>query len=421
MFDVEARRGPPTGSGLETPDSGRPVILPSLNLQTRTLVLSIGMALVPFVLMAVGVITQVRSVLLEKAELDHRNIVGRLLHSLQSEFDQLTHHVELLAEDHRIQGLKPDQVHDALHAFLAYDDAFLSIFVYDRDETLRYIEYRNHFQGANKYLGRRVADMSPRLHEAVSGVLKTGKASSFDYLRKESAESQLLILCAIPSFAGTGPNVGVISIAIQMYSHQYQDLCDQIDLEGRSYILVLDRKGRVLARRGDGVPTGRMGAEGEGPSPSGGLRPTLAAVTVPDWDPGRSPMTTRWMRVDDREDLITVATVPRLGATVLVGRPSNEVLGLLEHVTMRILVFALLGLGLAVIGALALARSLVEPILELTDGIQKVGEGATGHRVRVQGHDELAQAGEAFNRMAVQLQKGKLMEQIWSRQWEDDR
>lgn len=398
------------------------MILPSLNLQTRTLVLSIGMALVPFVLMAVGVITQVRSTLMEKAELDHRTIVGRMLHSFQSDFGRLTHHVELLAEDHRVQGMKPDQVHDALHAFLAYDDSFLSIFVYDRDETLRFIEYRNHFQGANKYLGTRVGDMSPRLREVLVSVLKTGKASSFDYLRKESSESQLLILCPIPSFPGTGPNVGVISIAIQMYSHQYQDLCDEIDLEGRSYILVLDRKGRVLARKGSGLPRGYTGSrEAEGPSPSGGLEPTLASVSVPDWNPDTSPMTTRWMKVDDREDLVTVAAVPRLGATVVVGRPSNEVLGLLEHVTMRILAFACLGLGLAVIGALALARSLVGPILELTDGIQKVGEGATGHRVRIQGHDELAQAGEAFNRMAVQLQKGKLMEQIWSRQWEDDR
>lgn len=397
------------------------MILPSLKLQTRTLVLSIGMALVPFILMAAGVITQVRSALLEKAELDQKSIVNRLLHSFHSDFERLTHHVELLAGDIRIQGMKPDQTHDAMHSFLAFDDSFLSIFLYDREETLRYIEYRNHFQGANKFIGKKIGEVSKRLREVMAKVLTTGQPESFDYLRKETSESQLLILCAIPSFAGTGPNVGVVSIGIQMYSHQYQDLCDEIDLEGRSYILVLDRKGRVLARKGAGVPRGRSGLDEASIAASGGMQPTLASVSVPGWDAQKGDLSTRWMKMDERDDLITVAGVPKLGATVLIGRPSSEVLGLLEHVTVRILVFASLGLGLAVIGALALARSLVGPILELTDAIQKVGEGATGHRVKVQGSDELAQAGEAFNRMAGQLQKGKLMEQIWSRQWEDDR
>lgn len=397
------------------------MILPSLKLQTRTLVLSIGMALVPFVLMAVGVITQVRSTLLDKAELDHRNIVSRLLHTFSSDFARLEHGVELLAQDHRVQSMQPDQLHDALHSFLAFDDSFLSIFIYDREESLKFIEYRNHFQGMNKYLGKRVADVSPRLHEAVAKSLASGQTSSFDYLRRETAESQLFILCPIPSFSGTGPAVGLISIAIQMYSHQYQDLADEIDLEGGSYILVLDRKGRVLAKKGKGAPHGRTRADETVNAASGGMQPTLATVQVPDWDPNSKDIRNFWLKVDDRDDLVTVAAVPRLGATVIVGRPASEVLGLLEHVTMRIVVFACLGLSLAVIGALALARSLVGPILELTDGIQKVGEGATGHRVKIDGSDELAQAGEAFNRMAVQLQKGKLMEQIWSRQWEDDR
>lgn len=397
------------------------MILPSLKLQTRTLVLSIGMALVPFVLMAAGVITQVRSTLLDKAELDHRNIVSRLLHTFSSDFTRLEHHVELLAQDHRVQSMQPEQLHDALHSFLAFDDSFLSIFIYDREEKLQFIEYRNHFQGMNKYLGKRVGEVSPRLREAVAKSLATGEVSSFDYLRKETAESQLFILCPIPGFSGTGPAVGLISIAIQMYSHQYQDLADEIDLQGRSYILVLDRKGRVLAKKGSGVPHGRTKADQSVNEASGGMLPTLAGVQVPDWDPNDKEIRSFWLKVDDRDDLVTVASVPRLGATVLVGRPASEVLGLLEHVTMRIVVFACLGLSLAVIGALALARSLVGPILELTDGIQKVGEGATGHRVKIEGSDELAQAGEAFNRMAVQLQKGKLMEQIWSRQWEDDR
>jgi HAMP domain-containing protein len=394
------------------------MILPRLKLQTRTLVMTTGLALLPFALMALGIFTQVRGALMEKAESDHRSIVSRLLHSFDSDFARLTHRVELLAQDMRIQGMKLDQVHEALHTFLEYDDSFLSIYLYDRDGVTRFIEYRNHFTGANKYLNKRVGDASARLGAQVSSVTATGKTTSFDYLRKESSDSQLLILVAVPSFSGSGPNMGVLSIAIQMYSHQYQDFLDQIELEGRSYILILDRKGRVLARRGT-VPHGPSVANAD-LAASGGLAPILASVEVPDWDPAQGEAT-RWMRADDHTDLITVAPYPRLGATVLVGRPASEVLGLLESITMRFWTFAALGLGLSVIGALALSRSLARRVLELADGIKKVGEGATGHRVSVEGADELAEAGDAFNRMAEQLQKGKLMEQIWSRQWEDDK
>jgi HAMP domain-containing protein len=393
------------------------MILPGLKLQTRTLALSIGMALVPFLLLGIGVFREVRSNLLEKAEQDHRSIVSRLLHSIERDFDALQRAVELLGMDERVQTLKPELTHDALHSFLSYNESFQSIYVYDRAGILKIIEYRNHFTGANKLLGKSVKDMSAKLHERVNKVLTTGKPATYDYLRKESSESQLLMLAQIPPFNGTGSPVGAVSCAIQMYSHQFQDLLDEIDLEGGSYTLVLDRKGRVLARRGK-TPVGQVTGER---SPTG-LPPVLAAVQVPGWDfekPG--DMMTGWMQVAARQDLITVASVPRLGATVLVGRPAAEVLGLLDRISFRILLFAILGLGLAVAGALTLSRSLVGPILELTDGIRKVGDGATGHRVRVSGHDELAQAGEAFNRMAVQLQKGKLMEQIWSRQWEDQK
>lgn len=393
------------------------MILPSLKLQTRTLVLSIGMALVPFVLLAAGVFREIRSNLLDKAEADHRGIVSRLLHSIESDIEGLQRHIELLALDHRVGSMREDQLHDALHGFLNTNDSFLSIFVYDRGETLKFIEYRNHFTGADKLLGKTVREMSARLHEAVARVLSTGQPGTFDYLRKESSESQILLLSAIPAFNGAGPPVGVLSCAIQMYSHQFQDLLDAIELEGQSYCLVLDRKGRVIARRGGGVPRGRV-PETQGGMP--GVAPTLSSVRVPGWDFERGgEMLTRWLRVADREDLVTLAQVPRLGATVLVGRPTAEVLGLLDRITMRVLIFALLGLSLAVAGALTLSRSLVEPILELTEGIRKVGDGATGHRVKVQSDDELGQAGAAFNRMAVQLQKGKLMEQIWSKQWEE--
>ncbi|MBI4863251.1 MAG: HAMP domain-containing protein [Candidatus Riflebacteria bacterium] len=380
------------------------MILPGLKLQTRTLVLSIGVALVPITLLSVGVLTQIRASLLEQAQSDHRGIVRRLRDSIDANLKEYQRQMELLVSDMRVQAMKERPVHEALHNFLGFHDSYTSIFLYDHELTVRFVEFRNHSSEGDRLLGVKMGPGGSagknRLAAALAGVLATGKPAFHDYLRKDSSRSMLLLLQAVPSFTGVGPPVGVLSCAIQMYSNEFQDLLDGLSLEGSTYCLIVDRMGRAVARKGQGLPQ------------------VVSKVEIPKLGEQPSGENTGWMNVLDRVDLVTISPVQEMGSTIVVGRPRNEVLVLLEGVTQRIVLFAIIGIVLAVICALTLSHSLLKPILELTEGIRKVGEGAISHRVRTWGRDELAQAGEAFNRMAAQLQKGKLMEQIWAQQWE---
>jgi len=69
----------------------------------------------------------------------------------------------------------------------------------------------------------------------------------------------------------------------------------------------------------------------------------------------------------------------------------------------------LLGSLITLIVAIGLARRLlgtiVTPIAHLTEASLAIGAGQLGRRVTIQGDDELAQLGAAFNRMADQLQR----------------
>jgi two-component system sensor histidine kinase BaeS len=66
------------------------------------------------------------------------------------------------------------------------------------------------------------------------------------------------------------------------------------------------------------------------------------------------------------------------------------------------------GVALAVIlVALFLSRAVLRPVRAMTLAVKGLGEGDLGRRVPVSGRDEIAQLGNAFNRMAGSLQAGE--------------
>src|SRR5262249_16130558 len=71
---------------------------------------------------------------------------------------------------------------------------------------------------------------------------------------------------------------------------------------------------------------------------------------------------------------------------------------------LRNAVLLLLGLGLAVLVSLFLARKVVSPIRTLQVGAAQIGAGALGHRIDIRSGDELEALAQEFNHMAAQLQ-----------------
>lgn len=87
-----------------------------------------------------------------------------------------------------------------------------------------------------------------------------------------------------------------------------------------------------------------------------------------------------------------------------VRRPPGEASAIASQVLRNarglIAVFLLAALGVTIVSARAVARSL----LPLRVGAEALGRGDSSHRIAVEGRDEFADLAEAFNRMATQLQ-----------------
>jgi signal transduction histidine kinase len=83
-----------------------------------------------------------------------------------------------------------------------------------------------------------------------------------------------------------------------------------------------------------------------------------------------------------------------------IGAPGSA---FLDRVNLQILVGALVAIGLALLLAIILSRTLTRPIRELTEATQVVSAGNWTQRVPVRSQDELGLLATSFNRMSADL------------------
>ena len=90
-------------------------------------------------------------------------------------------------------------------------------------------------------------------------------------------------------------------------------------------------------------------------------------------------------------------------ASALLQRSLDKELAPYLRLERTFLVFALVGLFVSVGVGIWIARNISKPVLQLTEGARRIGEGDYAHRVRVPRGDELGILGDAFNRMSEGL------------------
>ena len=105
---------------------------------------------------------------------------------------------------------------------------------------------------------------------------------------------------------------------------------------------------------------------------------------------------TRWT-------LTAQAPIPALGWHVFVEQPLAEAFAPVYASALRAGTLLVAGVGLAVLGGLALARRMAAPVRALQVGASRIGEGRLQERVAIATGDELETLAEQFNRMAERL------------------
>jgi len=130
-----------------------------------------------------------------------------------------------------------------------------------------------------------------------------------------------------------------------------------------------------------------------------------AAVAAPA-GAGDSPQEVTVARNLRNQRVLTAqVAIPSLKWTVFVEQPLEEAFAPLESSMRRTAWLELIGIALAVVVSLMLARTMVKPIRALQAGATRFGEGKLGDRIEVHTGDELQGLADQFNTMAARLQE----------------
>jgi signal transduction histidine kinase len=99
------------------------------------------------------------------------------------------------------------------------------------------------------------------------------------------------------------------------------------------------------------------------------------------------------------------AAIADLDWVVFVERAAEEVYRPLYSSIQRTAALVLVGLGMALLASLLVARRILRPLRTLRHGVQRIGSGDLAFRLDVKTGDELEMLAEEFNRMTARLQE----------------
>ncbi|MBI5131692.1 MAG: GAF domain-containing protein [Rhodopseudomonas palustris] len=108
---------------------------------------------------------------------------------------------------------------------------------------------------------------------------------------------------------------------------------------------------------------------------------------------------------DGHAVLVASRPIPRLGWYVLFEQPRSQAFASVGDLLLRIAGLITLGLIVAIIASMILARRMLVPIDALRAGASRLGQGNFGQRIEVRTGDELEELSDQFNSMAGQLQE----------------
>ena len=154
-----------------------------------------------------------------------------------------------------------------------------------------------------------------------------------------------------------------------------------------AFAYVVDAKGRVLA------------SSAKGPQLAKDLAKLPQVDTVIK---GGEPLASG-DDADGHAVLTAASALPKLGWYVFFEQPTAQALAPIRDQLLRIGLLIALGLMVAIVAGIVLARRMLIPITALRRGARRLGAGDFSHRIDVSTGDELEELAGQFNSMAGQL------------------
>jgi signal transduction histidine kinase len=205
--------------------------------------------------------------------------------------------------------------------------------------------------------------------------------------------SEPYMTIAVPIERFAGDVIGVLQAEVNL--KYIGDVVSSITVGKAGYAYAISRAGELIAhpdislvlqRRSVAHLEQTKAAFGERSAPS-----TTNVIIAPD--------------LQGHKVFSSFALIPSLDWAVIIDRPFDEVYETVYASMLRTSALFLIGLGMALIASLFLARRVVRPVRILREGVERIGTGDLGYRLDLKTGDEIEVLAEEFNKMTSQLQE----------------
>ena len=234
----------------------------------------------------------------------------------------------------------------------------------------------------------------PRLDLPVSQAFdqaKQGKPYIGPVYFVRNSEPYMTLAVPIDRFAGE--IIGVLEAEVNL--KYVWDVVSSIRIGRAGYAYAVTRSGDLIAHPDISLVLQR-------PSMAQ-LKQVQAAFQTPPAVTKRTAMVST--NVQGENVFTSSAVIPGLDWAVIIEQPLEEAYQPLYASILRTSSLLLIGIGMALLASLFVARRVVTPLRRLRQGVERIGKGDLGFRLELKTGDEIEILADEFNRMTVALQE----------------
>jgi signal transduction histidine kinase len=207
-------------------------------------------------------------------------------------------------------------------------------------------------------------------------------------------DSEPFMTIAVPIEHLAGEVVGVLLAEVSLI-YVGENVVARLAHGETGYAYVVSRAGDLLAH-----PQVNLVLQRRNVTHLGQVAAALSAAA-----PGTSSKGTLGYNLQGEQVFSSSAAIEDLDWVVFVERSAEEVYRPLYASIRRTVGLVLVGLAMALLASLLVARRILRPLQTLRHGVQRIGSGDLGFRLDLRTGDELEMLAEEFNRMTARLQE----------------
>ena len=220
---------------------------------------------------------------------------------------------------------------------------------------------------------------------------KQGKSFFGNVYFVRGSEPYMTIAVPIERFAGDV--IGVLQAEVNL--KYIGDVVTNLIIGKAGYAYVISRSGELIAHPDISLVLQRRNVSQ--------LESTKAAFSGKTGILSQHALVTP--NIQGRDVLSSSALIPGLDWAIIVDRPVEEAYEPVYASMFRTSGLLLVGLGMALIASLFLARRVVRPVRILREGVERIGTGDLSYRLDLKTGDEIEVLADEFNKMTSQLRE----------------